>query len=95
MWRSCMTAGMSPDQFWDSTLAEVLLFLNAKKEKQVEQWYHTASLMSLYANSKASKGRKFSPDDFHPYIAMEKAVRQPKTKEDVLAIVDKFKNFNG
>lgn len=94
MWKACLKGGMSAHEFWDSTLAEAIYYLSSRKSDREEKWHHTSSLMSLYANSK-SKNRKFSPDDFNPYVAMAKAETQPKNKEDVNALVEKMKQFNG
>jgi hypothetical protein len=51
--------------------------------------------MALYANSKASKGKRYSPEDFNPYLIQVKASRRPKTREDVDKLIDKMKRFNG
>lgn len=47
--------------------------------------------MSLYANSKASKGKSFKPQDFHPHE--QDTSSQPTTKEQVAEIVEEMKSF--
>jgi len=54
-------------------------------------WNHTASLMSLYANSKAAKGKSFKPQDFSPYE--QDTSNQPQTKEQVAKLVEEMKSF--
>ena len=54
-------------------------------------WNHTASLMSLYANSKAAKGKSFKPQDFSPYE--QDTSDQPQTKEQVAKLVEEMKSF--
>lgn len=93
LWRRALTSGINHNDFWDMTLTEVILSLKANNRTDEVAWNHTASLMALFANSKARKGKSFSPEQFHPYL---KAVDDtPKTKEDVDALIEKMKKFNG
>lgn len=72
-----------------------MLIINAKRREDEAAWMHTSSLMALYANSKSSKGKRFSPEDFNPYLIQEKEARKPRTKKDVDQLIDKMKSFNG
>ena len=72
-----------------------MLIINAERRKDEAAWMHTSSLMALYANSKSSKGKRFSPEDFNPYLIQEKEARKPRTKKDVDQLIDKMKSFNG
>lgn len=77
------------------TLQENMLIISQSRKKDREQWNHTSSLMALYANSKAPKGKRYSPDDFNPYSVQDKANREPKTKQDINELINKHKSFNG
>ena len=95
LFRAACKAGTNPVDFWDMTLQENVLIMEATRERDAEQWNHTSSLMALYANSKSAKGKRFSPDDFHPMFIQEKEARKPKTKEDIENLINKHKSFNG
>lgn len=82
---------MDPIKFWDYTFYEVECILESKRKDDELEWNHTASLMSLYANSKSKK--KFSPNDFHLYRTLEKEDAKPKSTEEVMTIAEKMKNF--
>lgn len=77
------------------TLQENMLIIAHARKVDKQQWNHTSSLMALYANSKASKGKRYSPDDFNPYSAQEKKNREPKTRQDINELINKNKSFNG
>ena len=53
------------------------------------QWNHTSSLMAMYAQSKAAKGRKYTSTQFHPY-EQESVPITDNTRKDLL---DKFSKF--
>ena len=95
MYTLACEAGTHPTDFWYMTLQENMLIINHARKKDKEQWNHTSTLMALYANSKASKGKRYSPDDFNPYIISEKKAAEPKSKEDVNKLITKYKSFNG
>jgi len=49
-------------------------------------WDHTSSVMALLANVNSAKGKKFEPDDFHPYTT--KSNQGVRTKEEAQALLD-------
>jgi len=77
------------------TLNENMLIIGQDRRRDRQQWNHTSTLMALYANSKSAKGKRFSPDDFNPYVFQDKKDAEPKTKEDVNKLINKYKTFNG
>jgi hypothetical protein len=85
----CIRGGLDPDSFWGYTLAEASSYMKGIRERDDLAWNHTSSLMALYAQSKAKRGKKITLDDFHPYRQMEK--EQPELSPNQL--LDKFKNF--
>lgn len=93
LYKSSCLQGVSPHLFWDSTLREISLLVKAGESKDRLMWNHTASMMSLYANSKARKGKSFTPADFNPYVAMENENSKPQTKDDVMDLVETMKSF--
>jgi len=95
IYRSACRQGVNPHLFWESTLTEVQLLIEAGESKDRLMWNHTASLMSLYANSKSAKGKSFSPDDFNPYSHMERESNKPQTSDDVMDLMESMKSFNG
>ena len=93
LYRSSCLQGVSPHLFWDSTLREISLLVKAGESKDRLMWNHTASMMSLYANSKARKGKTFAPADFNPYDSAARENSKPKTKDDVIDLVKTMKSF--
>lgn len=75
------------------TLQENMLIIAHSRNADKQQWNHTSSLMALYANSKASKGKRYSPDDFNPYSIQDKNNREPKSKQDINELINKYKSF--
>lgn len=72
------------------TLAEVSSVCNGLFVYDELSWNHTAASMSLLANVNASKGKKFKPEDFHPYMQAKK----PKvSKELAKDLYETFKEF--
>lgn len=71
------------------------MMIKGFEEREKMQWNHTASLMALYANSKAQKGKRYQPEDFHPFEAAKKEAERPKTRDDVNKLIQKNKSFNG
>ena len=95
LFRAACRAGTNPVEFWNMTLQENVLIMEATRERDADHWNHTASLMALYANSKSAKGKRFSPEDFHPTSIMQKEERKPKSKDDIENLINKHKSFNG
>jgi hypothetical protein len=73
------------------TLAEVSSVCSGLFVGDELMWNHTAASMSLLANINASKGRKFKPEDFHPYMQVKK--NKPVTKKTAEELYEHFKNF--
>ena len=73
------------------TLAEVSSVCSGLFVRDELSWNHTAASMSLLANINASKGKKFKPEDFHPYIQVLK--NKPATKKTAEELYEHFKDF--
>jgi hypothetical protein len=90
MYQSALGMGLSPDQFWDMTLAEFAWYRDGYIWRQARDWDHTASLMALLANVNSGKGKTFSPSDFHPIDKKNKGVQSRKEAEDLLKKMSSF-----
>lgn len=88
-----MKFGVHPAQFWEMTLAESMLILKAREEQERSEWNRTASLMALYANSKAQKGKSYKAEDFHPFEVAKRQAAQPKTRADVDKLIQNKLSF--
>jgi hypothetical protein len=69
------------------TLAEVSSVCRGLLVSDELSWNHTAASMSLLANINASKGKRFKPEDFHPYL---QAKKPRATKELAKELYDNF-----
>lgn len=49
--------------------------------------------MALFANANAAKGKKYSPEDFHPFTQMKRSQGQVSSKAEADALLEKMKNF--
>jgi len=85
--------GLLPDQFWDLTFREFQLFRQGFEKRQEIEWMHTSSLMALHANMNAAKGKKYSPDDFNPYVTVASENEGIETKSDVIDLMERVKNL--
>lgn len=47
--------------------------------------------MALYVQGKAKPGKKYVPADFNPFVKKHEENEGIKTKEDVLALMDRLK----
>ena len=56
-----------------------------KLEPWGDDWYQTASLMALYANSKSKKGTTYDADEFIPFRDVEDTGRHKRRKEAIRA----------
>lgn len=63
----CLTAGLEPNRFWNSTLAEVLCFLEYKQRTDKAEWSKWSQLMSLTYNLHRGKAKPLQASDFTPY----------------------------
>ncbi len=75
------------------TMREFQLYRQGFEKRQEIQWTHTSSLMALHANMNASKGKKYSPDDFNPYVTVAQENEGIDTKSDVLELMERVKNL--
>ena len=53
------------------------------------QWDMAASIMALFANANSAKGKRFSPEDFHPLMG----VNSKSKEEDRKVIYERMKQF--
>lgn len=93
LYHQAVRYGVHPPEFWDMTLAESILILKAREENERSEWNRTASLMALYANSKAQKGKTYKAEDFHPFEIADRQNAQPKTRADVDKLINKKLTF--
>ena len=70
------------------TLAEVSSVCGGLLVSDELSWNHTSASMSLLANINASKGKKFTPEDFHPYMQANK----PKPSKELAK--ELYENFS-
>jgi len=56
-------------------------------------WDRTSSMMALFANANAAKGKKYSPDDFNPFSKMDSNQGQVSSQEEAEALLEKMKKF--
>lgn len=85
--------GLLPDQFWNLTFREFQLYREGFEKRQYVAWTHTSSLMALQANMNAAKGKRYSPDDFNPYVTIAQENEGIETKQDVLDLFERAKNM--
>mgnify|MGYP003331862022 CR=1 len=93
MYQTALNFGLLPDQFWDMTLREFIWYRNGYLERLSREWDRTSSVMALFANANAAKGKKYSPEDFHPFSQMKRSQGQVSSKEEADALLEKMKNF--
>lgn len=85
--------GLLPDQFWNLTFREFQLYRQGFEKRQEIEWMHTSSLMALHANMNAAKGKKYSPDDFNPYVTTAQENEGIETKSDVIDLMERVKKL--
>lgn len=85
--------GVEPISFWDYTLAEVTSITKGVMVRDEVLWNHTSSMMALTANINSKK--KVKPQDFNPYHKKKVKSEMPKTKEEILGIIEKNKYIYG
>lgn len=90
MYQAGLGVGLSPDQFWDMTLAEFIWYREGFVWRQARSWDHTSSLMALLANINSGKGKTYNPSDFHPIDGVKKGVQ---SKEEALELMKKMSKF--
>ena len=89
-----MRIGLLPDQFWDMTLCEFLYYQKGYEFRLARQWDMTASFMALFANANSAKGKRFSPNDFHPLMDVSSPSRsRVTTAEERDALFAQLKEF--
>jgi hypothetical protein len=94
IYERALTSGVRPNDFWEMTLREVLCVLEGERQRDEMAWNHTSSVMSLLAQVNASKGKVFTPADFHPYLKQKpKKGIDTSTKEGVMILAERMKNI--
>lgn len=83
--------GLKPDEFWGMTLREYSWWREGYMAKSSAHWDHTASIMALIANVNSGKGKRFSPEEFHPFTT--KSNQGVSSKEEAYALLEKMKSF--
>lgn len=73
---------MLPNQFWECTLGEALLFLRGQEDREREMWDRQAHFMSLVYNINRGKGRPLSWEDFTPFSIEMKHAEPTVITED-------------
>lgn len=91
MYKSALSIGLKPDEFWDMTLREFIWYREGWMQSMSYAWDHTASLMAMTANVNSAKGKTFQPDDFHPFA--KKSNQGVKSKEEAQALLEKMRKF--
>lgn len=67
------------------------LIMRAQEKIEEKRWAPHASQMALYVQGKAKPGKKYVPADFNPFVKKHEENEGIKTKEDVLALMDRLK----
>lgn len=86
--------GLKPDEFWDLTLREFILYQNGYRFRLARQWDIGAAFMSLFANANAARGKRFKPEDFHPLTDVNSGQDTAiTTAEEREALFERLKKF--
>jgi len=72
------------------TLREYAWFYEGYQAKESRMWDHTASILCLLANVNSGKGKRFTPDQFHPY---SKQTDQVSNAAEAEALLEKMREF--
>jgi hypothetical protein len=89
LYHAALRRGILPEAFWGYTMAEASSLMCRDRELDRAHWNHTSSLMAMYAQSKAAKGKKYTSAQFHPY----EQESEPVTKKTRANLLDKFSKF--
>lgn len=49
--------------------------------------------MALFANANSAKGKRYSPEDFHPFTQQKKSQGGVSSKAEAEALLEKMKKF--
>lgn len=85
--------GLLPEQFWDMTLREFIWYREGYLESLKRDWERTSSMMALFANANAAKGKKYSPDDFNPFGKKQSQGAKISSKEEAESLLEKMRKF--
>ena len=76
------------------TLAEYIAIQKAYEFNLARQWDMTSAAMALFANANSSKGKRFSPKDFHPLLDVsshrDSGVTTAEERDALFAKLKKF-----
>jgi hypothetical protein len=72
-----LRAGLRPEEFWSSTLAEVAQMVQAHEEQDRMSWMQTSHQMALLYNINRGKAKALSWEDFNPYRHVERKTAPP------------------
>lgn len=93
MYQAALDFGLLPDQFWNMTMREFIWYREGYLGRLRRDWDRTASMMALFANANAAKGKRYGPDDFNPFVQMKRNQGGVSSKEEAAALLEKMKNF--
>jgi len=93
MYQAALDYGLLPDQFWDMTMREFIWYRDGCMSRLRREWDRTSSMMALFANAHASKGKKYSPDEFNPFSQLDRNQGQVSSQAEADALLEKMRNF--
>ncbi len=93
MYQTAIEFGLLPDQFWEMTMREFIWYREGVLGRLRRDWDRTSSMMALFANANASKGKRYSPDDFNPFSKSKRNQGGVSSKEEAEALLEKMKKF--
>lgn len=67
LYARALRCGIQPRDFWQCTLAEVVLMLKAHTDADKLHWQRTAHQMALLYNVNRGKGKPLEWTSFYPY----------------------------
>ena len=76
------------------TLREFLYYQKGYEFRLARQWDMASTFMALFANANSAKGRRYSPQDFHPLLDVSSPSRsRVSTAEERDALFAQLKEF--
>ena len=75
------------------TLTEFIWYRQGVMDRMKRDWDRTASVMALFANANAPKGKTYSVDDFHPFEALKRNQGQVSSQAEADALLEKMRKF--
>lgn len=93
MYQTALEFGLMPDEFWCMTMREFIWYRNGYLSRLSREWDRTSSVMALFANANSAKGKRYSPEDFHPFSQHKKSQGGVSSKAEAEALLEKMKKF--